>query len=118
MRTAEQISNLRKVFIGMYGSIAFFFTDEDIENMANKIQEDINRKAEWTWEVRIKTEDDIEKDWNQIKKEPRSPKCNYKTITKKCEELITKYPNIVSIFLVAKEDPDLTLEISSKKISH
>lgn len=118
MRTVEQISNLRKVFIGMYGAIAFFFTDEDINTMADKIQEKAIKSTEWTWEIRIRTDDNLEKDWSEIKKEPRTPKCSYDLIYKKCEELISKYPNILSIFLVAKEDPDLTLEVSSSTISN
>lgn len=110
MRTQEQINNLKKVFIGMYGPIVFFWSDADIDFMADRIQEAAIKHSEWTWEIKIRTKDDLAKDWNQIQKEPKSPKCTFYLIAKKIRELILKYPKIISILLVAKEDQDLVFE--------
>lgn len=114
MRTQEQVRNLRRVFTGMYGPIALFWTDEDINFMADKIQAAAIAHAEWTWEIKVRdsTITNLERDWNIIEKEPKTPHCTFRSIALSLEKIFKKYPAISAIQISAKEDHDLVFEFN------
>lgn len=65
---------------------------------------------EWTWEIKIRTDENSSKKWNEIQREPKTPRCTLRTISLKVEKLFPKYPNIVAVLITAKEDTDLVFE--------
>ncbi len=113
MRTKEQIDNLRKVFCTFYTPLAILWPDEAVDFLGNRIQEGINRSAQWTWEIRILTKTNFEDSWENVKPEPKTPCCTSDIIKNKCQELLKKYPSIVSILIVAKENPKLVFQFNS-----
>ena len=114
MRTQEQISNLRRVFRTIYGPfVVMFWTDEQIDLLAERIQTEANNNSEWTWEIRVHTEDNFEEPWDSMNPEPKQPCCNVYTIKKKCKELLQKYPAIVAILVVAKENSKLIFQFNN-----
>jgi len=115
MRTPEQIANLRKVFTGMYGPVMLFMTSEDIDRMADMVQEAAIEQTKWSWEIRVKTNEDLSKKWYEIEKEPRVIKCSLRTISLKIEKLFPKHPNIAGVLITAKEDEDLVFEFVPPK---
>jgi len=112
MRTQEQIENLRKVFRNIYGPITYFWNDEDINIMADRIQEAAVAHAEWTWQIKVRSSStkELEKDWGKIEKEPKTPHCSFRSIASALEKLFNKYPAISAIQISAKEDSDLVFE--------
>jgi len=113
MRTQDQISNLRNVFCRAYSPFAVFWPDEMIDLLADKIQTEVNKTAEWTWEIRVLTKTNFENSWSDIEPEPKLPCCTVDTIKKKCEELLRKYPSIVSILVIAKENSKVVFQFNS-----
>lgn len=113
MRTPDQITNLRKVFLWVYGPYVMFLGDEEINLLADKIQTVVNNVGVWTWEIRVLTDIDFEGNWSEIKPEPKSPCCTSITIEKKCKELLNRYPAIISILVKAKENPKLFFQFGS-----
>lgn len=98
MRTKEQINNLRNVVGMMSGGFAFLFSDEQIDNFGDRLQNQINSvNFIYVWEIRVRTKDNCEKEWSQIEKEPTSPCCTLEDISSNCARLLEKYPAIVSI---------------------
>lgn len=113
MRTVEQLNNLRKVFFTTYGSLIYFCTDETINLAADRLQDIIDKNANWTWEIKIITADNFETNWSVITPEPKSPYCSIYTIKKSCQSLLKKYSEIVFILATAKEDPKLVFQFGS-----
>lgn len=113
MRTPEQINNLRIVFSNLYTPLALFWPDEAVNFLGDKIQEGIDKTSPWTWEIRIITKTNFEESWEKVKPEPKTPCCTIYSIKKKCQELLDKYPTIVSILIVAKENPKLVFQFNS-----
>jgi hypothetical protein len=113
MRTPEQISNLRRVFCGIYTPFAAFWPDEAVDLLAERIQTEINRTSIWTWEIRVLTKTNFENSWSDIKPEPKLPCCTVNAITNKCKELLERYPSIVSIMVVAKENRTLVFQFNN-----
>lgn len=96
MRTELQISNLRKVFLTIIGPLAIFLTNEEIDNMANRLQDRVNN-IKYGWIVKIKTKENKDKDWEDIEAEPTTPYASEEAISKKIELLLVKYPSILEI---------------------
>jgi|WetSurMetagenome_2_1015567.scaffolds.fasta_scaffold1404836_1 hypothetical protein len=113
MRTNEQLNNLREVFCKIYTPFAILWPDEAVDRMADKIQSDVNATAVWNWEIRVLAETDFVDSWLDVKPEPTIPCCTVSVIKKKCEELLKKYPSIVSIMIVAKENRKLVFQFPS-----
>lgn len=111
MRSQSQISNLRNSFIGMYGPIALLWSEEDINSVADMLQESVIKHSRWTWEIKVCYSE--KKDWDRISKEPKTPCCTFKAISSSVEKLFKKYPDISSIQISAKEDRDLTFEFNN-----
>jgi len=74
------------------------------------IQQRAVRYSEWTWEIRIRTNENLSKKWSEIQKEPKMPKCTLRAISLKVEKLFPKYSKIAAILIIAKEDEDLVFE--------
>ncbi len=113
MRTDEQLNNLRVVFCTMYTPLAILWPDEAVDLMADRIQANINITALWTWEIRVLAKTDFADSWADVEPEPNLPSCTVTNIKKKCEELLKKYPSIVSIMVVAKENRKLVFQFPS-----
>jgi tRNA(Ile2) C34 agmatinyltransferase TiaS len=114
MRTQEQINNLRRVFCGIYTPFAALWPDYTVELMADKIQTEINKTSKWTWEIRVLTTPNYEKAWSDIEPEPKLPCCTLGAIKISCEKLLQKYPAIVAILVVAKENSKLIFQFSPR----
>lgn len=105
MRTKEQIKNLRMVFTSMFGPVGLILSDEDIIRW----DENINRwgdmilkqvdEVKYMWNVKIKTSDNKDRDWNEIEPEPTLPYASEKVIQEKAISIINKYPSILEIEL-------------------
>lgn len=113
MRTPEQLNNLRNVFCRLYTPLAKFWPDEAVDFLAEKIQTEVNNNYEWTWEIRVLTKTNSEDSWADIKPEPKVPRCTVYIINKKCNELLVKYPSIISILVIAKESPKMVFQFNS-----
>lgn len=113
MRTPEQLNNLRSVFCRLYTPLAVYWPDEAVDFLAERMQTEINKQSEWTWEIRVLTKTNFQESWASIKPEPKTPCCTVMVIKKKCQQLLDKYPEIVSILIVAKENPKLVFQFNS-----
>jgi hypothetical protein len=96
MRTPQQINNLRNVFALRYGVPAVFASDEDINSLADRLERQINNKKE-IWEIRVRTKENQNDEWEDIEKEPTQPFEYYDIIAKKAQELLEKFPAIIEI---------------------
>jgi tRNA(Ile2) C34 agmatinyltransferase TiaS len=114
MRTPDQIANLRKVFCMVYGPCIFLYSDETVNLLADRLQDEVDKNGKWTWEIRVITATNFETNWSDIKPEPKTPCCNVFTIKRSCGELLKKYPAIVSILVTAKEDRKMLFEFGSR----
>lgn len=105
MRTPEQIKNLRRALLTTtIGHFAILLSDEQVDKMADKIQEDINRREEnrktyvpYFWKVKIRLKENVGKPWEEIDFEPKIVYCTHNVIMKKCHSLLIKFPAICSI---------------------
>lgn len=98
MRSLEQLNNLRMVFVGMFGPIILFLSDDAINMMADRIQDRVNNLSDKkSWEIRIRTNENKDLPWIHLVKEPTNPSCSFAAISNKCSELLDKYPKILAI---------------------
>lgn len=102
MRTKEQIKNLRMVFTSMFGPVVgpvgLILSDEDINRWGDMIQKQVD-EVKYMWNVKIKTSDNKDRDWNEIEPEPTLPYASEKVIQEKAISIINKYPSILEIEL-------------------
>lgn len=95
MRTQIQLDNIRAVLCQLVGGYAFWLTDEQVNHWANGIQKHLDQTK--TWGIKIQTEEFIDKSWFDILFEPKYPRCDFQIISKKCYNLLEKYPKILAI---------------------
>lgn len=101
MRTKEQIENLRKVLITMYGPYAMFMSEEDINRYADRLQKHID-DIEYNWEVKVRVYGD-DKPWEEMEAEPTSPRKILPDMQSHARQLLKKYPAIKSLYIKEKE---------------
>lgn len=109
MRTSDQLNNLRRAFSLAYGPVFLFCPDEDVNFLADRIQDGLDKNSLYTWEIRTVTEDNFETDWATIKPEPKNPYCSIYIIKRSCESLLKRHREIISILATAKEDSKVLL---------
>ena len=98
MRTKEQIKNLRMVFTSMFSPVGLILSDEDINRWGDMIQKQVD-EVKYMWNVKIKTSDNKDRDWNEIEPETTLPYASDKDIQEKAISIINKYPSILEIEL-------------------
>lgn len=116
MRTKQQIENLRMVFRQLYGTIDFFLNDEEINYWADTMQKRIDN-IKYVWNVKIRTEENKDTPWKDIKEEPTAPHASEKDIELKGSELIHKFPKIYEIQFVDALNEDHVLQLISPHLS-
>lgn len=105
MRSPEQIANLRKALFVIFGPYASIMPDEDVDTFANRLESGINNRK-FVWVIKCKTNSNADIDWHKIKAEPTKPYCTISEMCKKCEELMQKYPKIVSLYAIDINEPN------------
>lgn len=107
MRTPEQIKNLRDILASMYGLAAFFISDEIVDKWADNLQQRIINPGPGSlqaWEIRVRTEANINEPWTNIEKEPLTPFCFLYKVSNKCVSLLDKFPTIIAIQVIGRYD--------------
>ena len=105
MRTPQQIENLRRVFVHIFGPFSLVVTSATIDAWADMLQGQIDN-LKISWEVQVRMQDNMTVEWSDIKKEMTGPvHCTLPDITRKCHELLEKYPLIFSIQITDSETP-------------
>lgn len=95
MKTKEQITNLRRMFMLMLGPGVMFFSDNTIDMMANRLQDRINNTKMWGIKIRMVEQKDTP--WEQIQYEPNHPLLEFNAISDKCYSLLIRFPQIDAI---------------------
>ena len=105
MRTDDQITNLRRVLISMYGPYINLLDNEAINAWADRLQDSVDSKK-YYWLIKVKTKDNENLDWTNIPVETPRPHCSIKIISTKCQNLLLKYPKLISIQIINKDFPE------------
>lgn len=95
MRTTTQIENLRRALSLSLGPIAFMFSDKEIDDYANRLQDYANNlpvDENFLWIIFTKLEGDQE-----FTQEPNGIYCSLKTIQTAVLNLLEKYKKLVEI---------------------
>lgn len=105
MRTKAQIDNLRAILFRVSPLAGTILSDSMVNSFGNMIQEQILAQSPLNWLIKIRTEEDGDKSWEDISYEPKRPCCTYKGIADSCFRLIMKYPKIIAIQIAKVGNP-------------
>jgi hypothetical protein len=98
MRTPTQISNLRTALYPMIGPMAAIFSDEVIDEFANRFQKRIDGIPHH-WAIRVRSIEEKDTEWDNIIKEEKMPYVSLLSLIQSCQQLLEKYPKIQAIMI-------------------